>query len=127
MLQESGVSAIVFYVKDLARTRAFYEGVLGLTIQESGEQNTGAEKHFYMAQAGPVLLLFFQGDAAPGRTPLIVFGVKEGIEDIVDGLARKGVEIVLPVSEAPGGLTADFLDPDGHLLSMYQRVPGETV
>lgn len=38
----------------------------------------------------------------------------------VAALAAAGVEIVTPVTEAPGGWSADFKDPDGHLLSFYQ-------
>jgi len=45
---------------------------------------------------------------------------KGGIDNLVEQLARKGVEIVVPVSEAPGGWTSDFLDPDGHVFSFYQ-------
>lgn len=43
-------------------------------------------------------------------------------ETLLAALAGKGVEIVVPpVSEAPdGGLTLDFLDPDGNLLSLHQ-------
>jgi len=40
---------------------------------------------------------------------------------VVEALAAQGVEIVVPVSPTPdGGLSADFLDPDGHVLSYYQ-------
>ena len=35
-------------------------------------------------------------------------------------LAASGVEIVTPVSEAPGGWSADFKDPDGHVVSFFQ-------
>ena len=41
--------------------------------------------------------------------------------EFAEALAAKGVEIVVPVSEAPdGGLTMDFLDPDRNALSLYQ-------
>jgi predicted enzyme related to lactoylglutathione lyase len=35
-------------------------------------------------------------------------------------LAEKGATIVTPVSHAPGGWSAEFFDPDGHTISMYQ-------
>ena len=63
----------------------------------------------------------FQRDEKPGRTPIVVFGLeKGGIETLVERLVEKGVQIVAPVSEAPGGFSADFLDPDGHMLAFYQ-------
>ena len=94
-------------------------------MREGPGGKPGEDPHFLMAQSGPILLLFFTADVSPGQTPIVVFGVEDGIESIVEQLTGKGVEIVLPVSEAPGGLTADFLDPDGHVLSLYQSVPQE--
>jgi hypothetical protein len=42
------------------------------------------------------------------------------IPSVLESLSEKGVEIVNPVSEAPGGWSADFKDPDGHPLAFYQ-------
>ena len=51
----------------------------------------------------------------------MVFGLaKGGIDAIVASLAAVGVELVTAVTEAPGGWSADFNDPDGHLLSLYE-------
>ncbi len=117
MLKDPRVSALVFYVANPERSAAFYHDVLGLPTSSI---DTG-EGQLHTADAGETLLLFFKGDDKPGRTPIVVFGLDGGIESLVEELVRKGVEIVLPVSDAPGGgLTADFLDPDGHLLSFYQ-------
>lgn len=117
MFKDIDVSAIVFYVKDMNRTTVFYRDVLGFSVR-SVESQDGS---FVIAQAGSTLLLFFENEETPGKTPIVVFGLDGGIEDIIDTLASKNVEIVLPVSESPdGGLTADFLDPDGHTLSVHQ-------
>ncbi len=113
----SNVSAIVFFVKDLARTITWYRDVLGLAI-ESREAHEGS---IAMASLGTTTLVFIPSDERPGRSPVVVLGLDGGIDDVVDGLVKQGVEIVTPVSEAPdGGLTADFLDPDHHVLSVYQ-------
>jgi len=56
-----------------------------------------------------------------GDTPALIFEVEAGgIDDIVADLAAQGVTIVTPVSEAPGGWSADFLDPDGFGLGLWQ-------
>jgi predicted enzyme related to lactoylglutathione lyase len=39
---------------------------------------------------------------------------------MVASLATAGVELVTPVSEAPGGWSSEFKDPDGHILAFYQ-------
>lgn len=71
--------------------------------------------------AGGLDLIFFQMPARRGDSPAIVFTVDDGgIDDIVSALADKGVTIVTPVSEAPGGWSADFLDPDGFALGLWQ-------
>ena len=118
MLTSSEVSSIVFFVTDLSRTEQFYNKVLGLKTTTM----TGHEGAFMIASSGALTLVFIPSNEIPaGRSPVIVFGLEGGIEDIVESLTSQKVEIVVPVSEAPdGGLTADFLDPDGHVLSLYQ-------
>ena len=110
--------SIVFYVSDIARTEAFYNETLGLTL----ERMEGAEPFWLQGaiEDGPDLI-FFEMEAVRGNTPAIVFELDEGgIDDVVAELAQKGVNIVTPVSEAPGGWSADCLDPDGFGLGLWQ-------
>ncbi|MCO1334295.1 hypothetical protein MO867_08050 [Microbulbifer sp. OS29] len=67
-------------------------------------------------------MIFFKGEEKPGRTPIIVFSTGDSdIHRMVEHLAARNVEIIAPVQHAPdGGLTAEFVDPDGHILSLYQ-------
>jgi predicted enzyme related to lactoylglutathione lyase len=112
------VSALVFYVADLDRTAAFYSDILDLQVERVGE----GEESFLTATSGAVELVFFADpDVRPGGSPVVVFGLEGGIEEAVEALTRHGVEIVTPVTHAPdGGLTADFRDPNGYVLSYYQ-------
>lgn len=117
MLKNPQVGAVVFYVKDPKRSAKFYGDVLGLTTREVPSHHGP----FLMAEAGATLLIFFQREEKPGHSPVVVFTLDGGIDDLVDQLAKKGVEIVMPVTPAPGGgHSADFLDPDGHVLAFYQ-------
>ena len=79
------------------------------------------------AVLGPESLLYLGGEETRGRSPIPVFDVgADDIEQIVATLTSHGVEIIAPLQHAPdGGLTADFLDPDGHVLSVY-RQPAES-
>jgi predicted enzyme related to lactoylglutathione lyase len=116
------ISAVVFFVKDLHRTVAFYQDALGLSLSMI-DSHDGS---FATSDVGQLTLVFIPSEETPGRSPVVVFGLDGGIEDVVEGLAGQGVEIVTPVSEAPdGGLTSDFLDPDGHVLSLYQPASAE--
>jgi glyoxylase I family protein len=111
-------ASIVFYVTDILRTEEFYNHVLGLGL----ERQEGADPFWLAGKLEDGLeLVFFQMEATRGNTPALVFDVVDGgIDDIVADLAAKGVTIVTPVSEAPGGWSADFLDPDGFGLGLWQ-------
>ena len=125
MLASMKIGAIVFYVADIDRTETFYKETLGLTLNRMpGEPGESGGADWLMGDtAGGVGLVFFQMAGKQGDSPVIVFELADGgIENVVEGLASKGVTIVTPVSHAPdGGLTADFADPDGHTLSLYQE------
>ncbi len=117
MLANTKVGAIVFFVSVLDRSVAFYRDTLGLPVNEID----GHEGPFALAELGELTLVFIQRPAKAGDSPVVVFNLDGGIDDYAEALAAKGVEIVVPVSEAPdGGLALDFVDPDRNMLSLYQ-------
>ena len=117
MLGKGRIGAIVFFVAELKRTLAFYRDTLGLAVSEV----EGHDGPYALGQVGEVVLVFIVQKAKAGDTPVVVFGLDGGIDDYADELARKGVEIVVPVTETPdGGLSVDFVDPDRNGLSLYQ-------
>lgn len=111
-------ASIVFYVSDIVRTEKFYTQTFGLELTRM----EGAEPFWLSGTLeGGLDLVFFEMDGVRGNTPALVFTVDDGgIDDIVAALAEQGVTIVTPVSEAPGGWSADFLDPDGFGLGLWQ-------
>jgi predicted enzyme related to lactoylglutathione lyase len=111
-------ASIVYYVSDITRTEAFYNETFSLELKRM----EGADPFWLQGNLeGGLEVLFFQQDGIRGTTPAIIFTVSDGgIDDIVADLAAKGVTIVTPVSEAPGGWSADFLDPDGFRLGLWQ-------
>lgn len=111
-------ASMVYYVSDIARTERFYNETLGLAL----ERQEGAEPFWLQGRLENGLeILFFEMPAQRGNSPAIIFNIEDGgIDDIIADLAGKGVTIVTPVSEAPGGWSADFLDPDGFGLGLWQ-------
>lgn len=111
-------ASIVYYVSDITRTEKFYNETLALDLQRM----EGAEPFWLQGSLSNGLdLIFFEMEGDRGNTPAIVFEVDDGgIDDIVAELSAAGVTIVTPVSEAPGGWSADFLDPDGFGLGLWQ-------
>ena len=114
------IGTICYYVSDIDRTEAFYRDVLGLEVTRMGDDGSGSDWLSATVQGG-LELIFFRMESRPGNSPIVVFDLAEGgIDTLVAGLAEKGATIVTPVSHAPGGWSADFADPDGHVLSIYQ-------
>lgn len=109
---------LVFYVSDIGRTEAFYNRTFNLDLT----RQQGADPFWLSGKLESGLeLIFFQLEGRRGDTPALIFEVEAGgIDDIVADLAAQGVTIVTPVSEAPGGWSADFLDPDGFGLGLWQ-------
>lgn len=121
MFGKSKLNTICFYVSDIDRTEAFYRDVVGLEIERMREDGEGGGDWLMARTVNGVDLIFFAVETRPGNSPIVVFEIADGgIDDIVAGLAAKGATIVTPVSHAPGGWSAEFADPDGHTLSMYQ-------
>lgn len=120
MLATCKVGNICYYVSDIRRTETFYRDTLGLAVDNMGDDGNGND--FLIAHtAGGIDLLFFQMEGTAGSSPIIVFEMAQGgIDAAITGLAEAGATIVTPVSHAPGGWSAEFADPDGHVLSMYQ-------
>jgi glyoxylase I family protein len=91
------------------------------TATRSVSPSTASQATVRNTAAGIDLIFFGNPEAKAGQSPIIVFTLAEGgIDGIVEGLAKKGATIVTPLSEAPGGWSADLGDPDGHVFSVYQ-------
>jgi glyoxylase I family protein len=107
--------AVIFTVRDLDRTQKFYTDVLGLKLER--------DEGYMSAKLGDgTELVFFQGEATRGSSPQIVFVLDDGgIDTVAEQLARQGVQMLTPVSEAPGGWSCEFHDPDSHPLAFYQE------
>ena len=109
----SGI-AVVFMVESLERTRRFYAEALGLELEQR-------EGHLLGTLRSGTELVFFEGEAVRGTSPQIVFGLDEGgIDTCAEALVKNGVQLLTPVTEAPGGWSVEFADPDGHPLAFYQ-------
>jgi predicted enzyme related to lactoylglutathione lyase len=106
--------AVVFMVQNLERTRRFYAEALGLELQQ-------LEGYLSGKLPGGTELVFFEGEATRGTSPQIVFGLDGGgIDSAAESLVASGVQVLTPVTEAPGGWSVEFKDPDGHPLAFFQ-------
>ena len=123
-----GILETALYTDDMARARAFYEGVLQLEPIFQDNRLTA-----YAVAGRDVLLIFRRGSATqtatiPGGTipghdgagPLhVAFAIgKDELAHWERHLAARGVAIEGETNWSRGGRSIYFRDPDGHLLEL---------
>jgi catechol 2,3-dioxygenase-like lactoylglutathione lyase family enzyme len=129
MLANARVEPVI-PVSDIERAIEFYEGKLGLTIDERFEEIP--DNPSVRFRAGQTFLEIYRSvGAGESRATIAGFEVDD-IETVVDGLRKAGVAIEdydLPGLKTEGGIAnlgsskgAWFRDPDGNILSLLQRV-----
>jgi len=119
---EQRLSVITLGVADLARSRAFYERVLGWTVG-------GAEAHIAFFQLNGIILALYPRDALaedaglppggggfPGVTLAHNVRSRGEVDALLSRAERAGGRLVKPAQAALwGGYSGYFADPDGHL------------
>ena len=110
-------------VKDLATARKFYEGTLGLKV----EDDKGTEAHTYRS-AGTRLIVYRSQFAGTNKATALNFMVGAEIDNLVKGLRERGVKFEhydMPGVSWQGDVmvagpmkVAWFKDPDGNILCL---------
>lgn len=119
------LSYIIIYVRDTEKSLAFYRDTLGLKVKLS-------HPGWAELETGGTILALHESDAPPsnrpeGAWPTLVFSVDD-VHQATRALKEAGVTVThepRQVCEEGDkiGLSADFLDPDGNLLSIFSLVP----
>lgn len=111
---------VVYPATDLARSRAFYEGVLGLTSATSFNEGN---QFWVEYEIGPHTLgIGNEPFLKPsGDGPHLVLEVDD-FEQTIDHLRRQNVQFAVePFDATPGCKAAVILDPDGNKLGIHKR------
>jgi predicted enzyme related to lactoylglutathione lyase len=123
---ENAQGAAVIAAKDLARAKSFYEGVLGLTPEE-----TPSEEDAVLYRLGGVPLMVYATSYA-GTAKNTVFAIDtDDLERDMAALRDKGVvfmdydfpglKTVDGVADMDGEKSAWFADSEGNILALDQR------
>ena len=119
MLKIQSVAFTSYPVTDLARARAFYEGILGLKF-EKGSERDGMGFAEYEINGGYFSIL----NGVPGWTPsdhgpAIAFEVEDFDAAIAD-LRAKGVEFAMDPFPTPVCHMALIFDPDHNQIIIHK-------
>ena len=112
-------------VSDMAKSRGFYEGELGLQVGIDSGDNVA-----YRCAAGTVLHVYLSPEHAGNSTATLASWYVDDVEGVVDELSERGV-VFERYEEGPiltdekgiatfegGAKVAYFGDPDGNTLSI---------
>ena len=118
-----------FAVKDLQQAKEFYEGTLGLRVEDLSQEHGVT---MLRLSGGYDVLMYLSADMTPASYTMLNFEVGD-IDVAVDELSGRGVVFERyegfqhdekGIVRGPGPQIAWFEDPSGNVLSLLQQQPG---
>ena len=108
------VAVVWLPVTDMERAVSFYGDTLGMDVEQRDEE-------WSMLRLGDVRIGLNGRESPSGDGGAVVaFRPESEIQQAVDALAEKGVEVPGGVTDHPWGRVATFKDPDGNDLQYYE-------
>ncbi|MFD1271420.1 VOC family protein [Streptomyces kaempferi] len=112
------MKTIVYPVKDLARAKALFSGLLGVEPYADTAYYVGFKDASQDVGLDP-------NGHAKGMTGPVPFWHVDDIRATLAGLLEAGAETLQDVQDVGGGrLIASVKDPDGNLVGLLQDAPG---
>jgi lactoylglutathione lyase len=115
------IGAVILFVEDIARSRAFYHEVLGLEVHFEDDNSVGFKVEglaFIVLQVDRARVqLQGESTATPraGATAFLTTFTEE-VDRLYHELVGRGINFFQPPTNQPWGVrTAYFKDPDGHV------------
>ena len=113
-------SFVAYATDDVPRSRAFYEGVLGLKPINVWE---GADSAFIEYEVGSNTLAIGKGapNFKPGKTGATIALEVEDIDAAVKELKSKNVKFLMDAYDGPACTMVLIEDPDGNQIMVHRR------
>ena len=120
-MKARAVDFISYTVKDMDKAEAFYRDVLGLEVTtERGEPGTRGNGCMELECGGVSIGLTAMDPHPNGVVGLAVDDLNEAVEE----LKGRGIEIAMEPIETPVCFMAAIEDPDGNKILLHQRKDG---
>jgi predicted enzyme related to lactoylglutathione lyase len=121
-----GVGGVFVKSADPAATRAWYQDVLGMSLNEYGEFDFRHRRSADRFEDG-ARTIFARFDAAstyfdPSPHPIMINLMVDDLDAILARLADRGVPLVAEPETYPYGRFAWIMDPDGVKLELWESV-----
>ena len=121
------ISAVLF-VKDMAISRQFYEGIFGQKVDTDFGKNVGYTSGLALWEAGVAHQIIYDreytGSAPLGQQNFEIYFESDDIEAAWQELQAAGVTVIQPLYEQPWGQrTLRIADPDGHIVDVGEPMP----
>lgn len=113
------LALVTIHVKDIDRSRAFYQDVLGIPAGEFTPEAKWAEFDLGSVKLGLHQDANEPGHRAPGGTTGFYLAVPQ-LDDFVAQAERRGARIADKPQDYPYGRVGSLLDPDGNELMFMQ-------
>jgi catechol 2,3-dioxygenase-like lactoylglutathione lyase family enzyme len=126
---EKEIGAMTLFVRDLGRTKTFYQEVFGLPA-------LGEEEDSVMFRFKNILVFLHKDPAGPEQPAGAVLGealkgagqfaiIVDDVDAVCAELDKRGVELLSgPVNRDWGMRTVTFADPAGYIWEIAQEMPG---
>lgn len=113
-------SFVSYAITDVAKARAFYEGVLGLKTGSVWESEASA---FIEYEIGPDTLAIGKGapNFKPGKTGATVALEVEDFDGAMKELKAKKVKFIMDAYDGPVCTMVLIEDPDGNQIMIHRR------
>jgi predicted enzyme related to lactoylglutathione lyase len=125
MLKVTEIAFSCYPVTDMARSCAFYEGVLGLT--KTMDHNMGEQGHWVEYDIGPGTLGLGKYPGFKPTSDGCTVGLEvEDFDAALKAVQDAGVQITMGPLATPVCHLLFISDPDGNPLIIHQRKPGHS-
>lgn len=121
----SEISFVAYAVTDVARARAFYEGVLGLRVSHSYIDESNAFIEYWIGKNNEHCLVIGAGAPMfqPGKTGATAALEVDDIDAAAKHLETLGVKMLMPRYDGPMCSMLLIEDPDGNQIMIHRRKP----
>jgi catechol 2,3-dioxygenase-like lactoylglutathione lyase family enzyme len=113
----------VLFVKDMAVSRKFYEGVLGLQVEADFGENIGYVGGLAIMRKEYAHQVIFGRQMECGSHAMEIYLETAQIDEAVTRLQEYGVHFIHPVREQPWAQRVmRFYDPDEHIIEIGEPI-----